>query len=65
MQPFDAGFSRLTKDENKEKEAGNGQFKKILSHSDFMLEATCLAPVETRLGDLLDFGQIFKAFGNN
>ena len=27
--------------------------------------ATLLAISMTRLGDLLDFGQIFKAFGNN
>ena len=26
---------------------------------------TCLASSVTRLGDLLDFGQLFKAFGNN
>ena len=30
-------------------------------------ETTCLYVISsvTRLGDLLDFGQLFKAFGNN
>ena len=30
-----------------------------------LLLPTCLPISVTRLGDLLDFGQLFKAFGNN
>ena len=32
---------------------------------DIQVEHICNVNSVTRLGDLLDFGQIFKAFGNN
>ena len=60
------------KDKNKEKEAGNGPFKNQVICWKFqftkLLITTplwCEANSVNRLGDLLPFGQLFKAFGNN
>ena len=46
-----------------EKEAGEGPFKKHLVNCIFQL--LVFPGSVTRLGDLFDFGQVFKAFGNN
>ena len=57
------------KDENKEKEAGNRHFLMLvhLFKTIILIEEITflLASSVTRLGDLLDFGQLFDAFGNN
>ena len=36
-----------------------------LTMAGFKLQITGVGSSVTRLGDLLDFGQLFKAFGNN
>ena len=61
------------KDENKEKEAGNRHFLMLVPTYTSLFKTIILieeitfllASSVTRLGDLLDFGQLFDAFGNN
>ena len=51
---------------HQEKEAGNGPFLRSASLFVSFINYPSLGPSSvTRLGDFLDFGPLFKAFGSN